>query len=115
MQLNVVFIDDEADFGEIFQELFKSEAIKVNFFSCPKQAIEYVKNNSVDVCFIDYRIPQTTGDKIAQQLPAAIPKYLLTGELDVQPEYNFNAILPKPFDSNKIRAIFSQLLAKKNA
>ena len=59
--------------------------------------------------FIDYRLPQTTGDDVAQKLDPSIPKVLITGDHHVQTTYQFIACLEKPTKDEDIFAIIAQV------
>ena len=105
MQLKVYYLDDEAELCEIFSEYFSSPEIKIITFIDPVRAIEAAKENPPDVVFVDFRLPKTTGDQVAQSLDPHIPKYLLTGELSPNTKYHFKKIISKPYNIVEIQEI----------
>jgi CheY-like chemotaxis protein len=113
MSLNVMFVDDEEALCECFKDLFENNEIKITTFSDPKIALENVTALKPDLIFVDYRIPSMNGDELASKLPPSIPKYLITGELEPKPNYNFNGILPKPFDYKKLEQVLAEHLKSK--
>ena len=113
MPLKVLFLDDEPLLGENFADEFSSEAVQVDTFTEPKLAIAHAIKYPPDLIFLDYRLPGTTGDEVAQLMAPGIPKYLLTGDLSVKTKYAFTAIFTKPVDPKNILTVLSQVIAKK--
>lgn len=121
MNLKVLFLDDEIDLCEIFCDFFSTPNIEIITFTDSEKAIDYSHNNDLDLIVLDYRLPKTNGDIVAARMPRSIPKYLLTGELEVEPEFDFVSVLRKPFEGKEIKRIIDetmknkQLLGKKYA
>ena len=113
MQVKVFFIDDEPALCEIFLDEFSSQVIQVSAFTDPKLGIAESFKCPPDVFFIDYRLPNTTGDLVANNLPSHIPKYLVTGNTMVSAPKGFEAVLAKPIDMEKIWNIIRDLQMKK--
>ena len=111
--LEVVYIDDELELCELFGELFSSELVHVTTFTDPDAAIQHCKTHNIDVFFLDWRMPTTDGDQLAQVLPKEPPKYLVTGEAYVATEYQFLGLLPKPYDQELVQKILTNLLNEK--
>ena len=105
MLLKVLYLDDEEDLCEIFMDLFSGNQFEIITFSNPVEAIEYLKNNEVDLIFLDYRLPGTNGDKVAQMIGGNTPKYLVTGEIVVECKYPYLQILKKPLEVSVIKNI----------
>lgn len=107
MPLKIVYLDDEVGLCEVFMEYFSSENVEIKIFSVPAEAIDEINTNPPDVIFLDYRLPGTTGDLIAQSLDPKIPKYLITGELEVNTQYKFEKVFSKPFVVNEIEEVIN--------
>ena len=105
MAISVYYLDDEPELLELFSDLISSDEIIVRTFSDPKLALEAILARPPDLLFLDYRLPNTTGDKIALQLDPKIPKILITGDLEITLEANFTAILHKPFSSKDVKTL----------
>lgn len=103
MSLKILYLDDEALLCEIFMDTFASEKFHVSTFTDAKLAIASTKSDPPDVIFVDRRLPHTTGDIVALNMPSDIPKYLVSGDNEIKTDYQFTAILKKPFDENEIR------------
>lgn len=115
MFVKVYYIEDEPDLCELFCDLFSSSNIEISTFSDVEMAIATAQSNPPDVFFVDYRLPDTNGDLIAQRLDPQIPKYLVTGEMSIQTKYQFNKIIQKPYKQAEIAEILNGLLQKKSA
>ncbi len=113
MPLKVLFIDDEVDICEIYRDYFSSPEIEVIVFSDPKKGLDFYRAQAVDVVFLDYRMPGTTGDLLASAMGGQIPKYLITGEINLETTYPFVSILSKPVELEQVSEILKQLLLSK--
>ncbi len=114
MPIHVMYLDDERELCEIFSETFSSNDVAITTFAEANQAIDFSKENSLDVIFVDYRLVGTTGDLAALAMPSDIPKYLITGEAKVTPTYNFKNILSKPYDYDLITEVLQSFISKKS-
>ncbi len=112
MPLKVYYLDDEPDLLSNFADLFESPQVAITTFSDPQKAIEAGISAPPDLFFIDNRIPGTSGSKVAHALPAEVPKFLVTGDILVIPEYPFKAILGKPYDVDEIQGIIRSFFSR---
>ncbi len=103
MQLEVVYIDDEIDLCEMFSEAFSSPKIHITTYMDPNQAIAGIAANAPDLIFIDFRLPNITGDKIALKMDPKIQKVLITGDLQVKVEASFDRVFYKPVDFEQLQ------------
>jgi CheY-like chemotaxis protein len=103
MPLRIYYLDDEPDLLEIFAELFGSSEVTVTTFTDPNKAVEAIMASPPDLLFLDYRLPNTTGDKIALQLDPKIPKALITGDLTLNLEAKFDAMFEKPISHQEVQ------------
>lgn len=108
MSLKIIYLDDEPDLCELFSDEFSSDGVLISTFFDVQKAIDAAKTTKPDLIFIDYRLPDTNGDKVAQAMPADIPKYLITGDYSVDTHYKFNGFFAKPWAPEAIRALFSE-------
>ena len=113
MPLKVLYLDDERDLCDIIASVFSSDEIKIVIFTEPSEAIEHARKDPPDLILLDYRIPGTSGDLVAQAMDPAIPKYLISGDLSVSANYKFEKILAKPPDFEEIQKIFEYWHGKK--
>ena len=108
MFLKIYYLDDEADLCELFADHFSSDNVIITTFVDPKVAMEEIKKNPPDLFFVDYRLPNMTGDEVAKALDPKIPKFLVSGEFSINTDYKFDLILSKPIDV----ALITQLISK---
>ena len=116
MPLKVYYLDDEVELCENFAELFTDDYIFVTTFSNVKEFLLMTQEFPPDLAFLDYRLFNITGDAVASELPATLPKYLITGNFNLKTKSNFIEVLHKPFDTQKISAIldlYSRIKRKK--
>ena len=102
MPCKIVYVDDESDLCQNFRDYFTSDRVSVETFSAPELAMDFLKSNTPDFLVVDYRMPGTTGEKIAFSLSDQIPKILVTADFNVVTTYPFLKILEKPFDYEEI-------------
>jgi CheY-like chemotaxis protein len=112
MSLKVYYLDDEPALLEIFSDTFSSEEIQITTFSDPKEAIAAIKSSPPDLLFLDFRLPNTTGVAIAQQLDPNIPKALISGDLSLKPEVPFDAVFEKPIKISEVLSFIEGFAAK---
>ena len=103
MSFNIYYLDDEPLLCDLFVDYFESDDISITTFTLPELALKAAADKAPDLFFIDYRLPGTTGDIVALELPADIPKVLITGEINPKPEYQFDKIFLKPYNSTLIQ------------
>ena len=108
MPLRIFYLDDERELVDIFVELFSGPDREIVVFTDPSKAIQAAQEDAPDIFFIDYRLPNLTGDQVAQRLDPRLPKILVTGEIDVKVTYKFMNILEKPYKVYVIEAILNQ-------
>ncbi len=112
MPLKVYYLDDEPELVEIFKDSYSSKDFEITGFTQPDQAVKIIQENPPDVLFIDYRLPNTTGDRIAQKIDSTIPKALITGDLFLQPITHFDIIFKKPYDDDEIISFLNKIKEK---
>jgi len=110
MKLKIFYLDDETDLLEMFSDTFSSPDREITTFYDPKTAIGAIRQTPPDILFIDYRLPNYTGDQIAQMLDPKIPKVLITGDMQVKCDYKFLAIFEKPYSAGKVEEILDKLV-----
>ena len=115
MPLKVNYLDDEEALCEIFVDSFASKDIEVTTFTDPVKAIASCLNNPPDMIFVDYRLPGTTGDEVVKSIAASVPKYLITGDINVKTEHKFIAVFSKPYKPEDIQRVLDGFLKIKSA
>jgi DNA-binding response OmpR family regulator len=113
--LDVLYLDDEPDLCMIFSDEFTSDEIQIRTFTDPEMAITDAKRIPPQIIFLDYRLPATTGDQVAQAMPPGIPIYLVTGDITVKTSFSFEAVFDKPFNADEIRRVLNSWLKRRTS
>ncbi len=113
MPLKIIYLDDEADLCEMFKENMESPEVQIWTFTDPKDLFKQVEAIQPDLVFLDYRLPNTNGDLVAARLDPSIPKVMITGDFDVEPQSNFQKILQKPFSFSELESYILEQLKRK--
>lgn len=114
VQHKVYFLDDEPDICSMFADNFADASISIRTFTDPKDALLAARSEPPVLFFIDFRLPGTTGDEVAEQLDPSIPVVLLSGDLDVETKTSFVHKLSKaPFPWREIEDLLARYLRKK--
>lgn len=99
----IYYLDDELALCDIFKAYLSDEQTQVETFSIGSDAIAACKLKKPDLMFIDYRLSETSGDQVARALDPAIPKVLVTGELDLSVDDLFLTVIAKPYKLKSIK------------
>ena len=65
---SILMVDDDEEFLFVSESYLKRKECNIKTMSNPIEAIEYLKENDVDVLFIDYFMPQMTGEEVINEL-----------------------------------------------
>lgn len=117
MPLSIVYLDDELDLLIMFTELFSSSDFVIKTFQKPEEAIHEINVKPPDLVIFDYRLPNTTGDKIALSINPDIPKVLISGDLSIEYKADYLKIFRKPYSDIEMREFliqFKNSLEEKN-
>ncbi len=108
--LKVYYLDDEPDLLELFTDTFSSARIAVKTFHDPRAFVQAVEAERPDVVFLDFRLPQTNGDLVAQAIDSKIRKVLVTGDVSVRSVTQFEQVFEKPYSIRVIADYLQSLL-----
>lgn len=107
MTYTIFYIDDEADLLEMFVDSHASDEFEIHVFTQPQDLLEALGAKKPDLVLIDFRLPGTNGDHLAQQidqkLKRSVPKALITGDLRISPTSRFIKIFSKPYDPHDMQ------------
>lgn len=105
---NIVYLDDEIELTNIFDLLFQQTFHNVTVFNNEHEAIAFCKASPPDMFFVDYRLEQMTGDKVAAELDPTIKTILVTGDIKIECEFKFDAVIKKPFKLSELLQTVTQ-------
>ncbi len=103
-QFQVVIVDDEPEICEILAEFLIMNRYKVNSFVSAKEALEFMKKNTVHLIISDDRMPIMTGveflTEVRVEFGRHIPFIMVTGQSDLSKEeailWGATELLAKP-------------------
>jgi len=106
----VYYVDDEPQLTRHFRAYMERRGFSVRVFRDAAATIEACRKDPPRVLFIDYRLEETTGDKVADAVAHEIKKVLVTGDLNTHTDDRFCAVLNKPFKLEKALELVNDLL-----
>src|SRR4051812_48381618 len=112
MPLKVLMLDDEPDYGDLFMDTFASPDVDVTTFVDPEAAIAAARRSPPDLIFLDFRLPQTTANHVAPRLPANVPIYILSGELNPDVTFPCAGVITKPFKKQEVLALMKSIAVR---
>lgn len=107
---NIIYLDDEVELTHIFKLFFQDSDHNVLTFTDEDAALSHCQQHCPDIVFIDYRLSNMRGDEVAVRLPKEVRKVLVTGDITVENEFLFDAIIKKPFRLAELLSIVDELL-----
>jgi len=110
---NILVVDDNKDFADVFCDMLKSNNYKAESCYGGNQALEIVKNGEVDIVFLDIRMPEMDGIETLKAVKKIKPDatvIMMTGysvdELVHRAiEENASDIIYKPFEIDKVLSL----------
>lgn len=106
--LTAVVVDDSEDCRTLIGIVTSMAGFQVSSFSCPLEALRYVKEHPVDMVFTDFRMPKMDGITFireARKVHRDIPIVMITGDpnapelKDLSPECSASELFVKPFST----------------
>lgn len=119
MKIKAVSIDDEIMNIYLLEEMLKNTGIEVFSFDEPLKALEYIKQNQVDILFVDYHMPVMNGIEVLALVKEYHPELLvimITAHKDRRDirlqalQAGVNDFLTKPVDSEEFNMKIKNLL-----
>lgn len=113
MPLKIFYLDDEPMLLEMFIDNFSGPGREIRTFTQPPVLIQAIKAEPADVLFVDYRLPNYTGDQVSHLIDPKIPKVLITADSQVALTYPYTAVFEKPYRPIPIEELIQRLEAAK--
>jgi two-component system response regulator HydG len=83
----ILIIDDDIDICQLLERFFKKKGHQALFFTNGKKALDYLKENTADIVFCDFRLPDTDGKEMLQKIKEiniSTQVIIITGYSDVK-------------------------------
>lgn len=118
MKMTVVVIDDFDEMSDAVAEVLESEQFDVVGFCDPREALDYINENKVEVVITDIRMPEIDGTEVIRRLKETDPLIQViimsaypSIQLIIQMlEVGAADFLIKPFDVDILRRVVEQAL-----
>jgi|LGOV01.1.fsa_nt_gb HD-like signal output (HDOD) protein len=119
MSKTVMFVDDESFILRSLKRLFKNEPYNVILMNSAADALDYLKNNSVDLVISDIRMPRMDGFEFLSIVKKEYPKILrvaLSGFTESKTIYKLiekniaKLYLFKPWDNYELKLNIKRIL-----
>ncbi len=108
MKLKVIYLDDEPDLCDLFADSLESDDWSIFTFSDPREALGQIEHIKPDMIFVDYRMPKLNGDEFCFAVGGEVPKFLITGDLELKARYPFKRIFHKPYNISEVRSLLQE-------
>jgi len=107
---NILIVDDNKDFADVFCDLLRSKTYKADSCYGGKQALSMLKDEDYDIFFVDIRMPEMDGIETLIEIKKKKPEstvIMMTGySVDEMVhralEENATDIIYKPFEVDKV-------------
>ena len=66
--VKVLLVDDDENFAFAMKMLLKKQRLAIQSMVNPEEALEYLKENKVNIILLDYYMPQMTGEQFLKKL-----------------------------------------------
>ncbi len=112
--MKIIYVDDEKNAYKNFQYdvEHRTDITSLVYFQRPLMALEYVKDNSIDVAFLDVTMPEMNGIELAKELKKINPSieiiYVTGYEEYALEAYKVGgrAFLTKPYTEEELEEVF---------
>lgn len=113
----IMVVDDDPSICALLKRSLINNKWEINVFDSPEQALEYGKNNRIDLMITDISMPQMTGTELIRGIKSIkpdIPVIVMSsaidaGVLEETAKYGVVDYFRKPFD---LPALKSRVMAK---
>lgn len=86
MERKILIVDDDADIRNIFEQAFSQKGYVVRLSESAEEAMEILKQENINVFFLDLRLPEMSGVELCKQIKKTNPMtviYAVTGHASI--------------------------------
>lgn len=113
----IMVVDDDPDVCALLKHSLVNHKWEVSVFENPQAALEYGKNNRIDLVITDINMPQMTGQELIREIKSAkpeIPVIVMSSAINpyIMEETALHGVVDyfrKPFD---LTALKNRIMAK---
>jgi CheY-like chemotaxis protein len=102
----ILVVDDEEAVCSTIDEFLRRDGHEVETTCVPGDAVEFCRKRYFDLIFLDYHLPETTGDQVVSQLRQINPRQrivLMSGHRPYPPLGEADFFIRKPFAADILR------------
>ena len=107
----ILVVDDEPTICRILTELFMLDGHAVHTATTPGDAIELCRMRHFDLVFLDYYLPEMTGDKLVGIIRRTSPRQkiiLMTGQRPFPRVGEADFLIRKPLTTEIVRDVIAR-------
>ena len=115
----LLIIDDDVDLAQLLEEFLTPFNFKVTIQNSPKEGIDFLNNNEMDVVVLDIMMPEMDGFQALRKIRefSTIPVIMLTARGEVTDrivglELGADDYMPKPFEPRELLARIQSILRR---
>jgi DNA-binding NtrC family response regulator len=116
----ILYVDDEESNLRIFKNTFRRD-FNIYLANSAQAAIEFLKNNKVDVLITDQRMPGITGIELLKEVHGMFPeipphRLMISGYAEPSDintafeQYGLFKFIHKPWDSEKLKQVILNVI-----
>ncbi|MFH1807530.1 MAG: response regulator [Pseudomonadota bacterium] len=118
----ILFVDDEENILSALRRVLRKENYELIFCGSPVEALQILKEQSVDIVVSDHLMPEMTGLEfvaVVKDLHPQTMRVILTGQADLELAVSainkgqVNYFLLKPWNDLELKIVLKQLLAQR--
>jgi DNA-binding response OmpR family regulator len=118
---HILVVDDDVTNAKLLKFLLQDEGYEVTTTASPREALEHLETNHIDMCMIDVVLPEINGLELCRLVRqrSNLPIMVLSALSDVKDKVNglhagADDYVVKPFDPNEVIARTWALLRRSN-
>jgi DNA-binding NtrC family response regulator len=118
---NILVLDDVEDAGILIKRILTRKGHEVFNFTLEEEALEWVKQNSIDLAILDIKLKKSSGIEVLKSIKEISPTtkvIMLTGYPTLETaqqaiQLGANEYLVKPIDKHELEEKVAKVLAQK--
>jgi len=118
----ILMIDDDKQLTELVDEFLSMKKYSIIIKHNPIEALEFMKNNKIDIIILDIMLPEMDGFQVLQKIrhELSTPVIMLTARGEVTDrivglELGADDYLPKPFEPRELLARIQSILRRSHS
>jgi len=116
----VLLVEDERSIRELVKTVLSADGHMVVETNNGVEGLSVFRKEPFDLIIIDFGIPFMQGDELAVRIKQLVPHQpilMMTGQGVIRPgpRNPVDAVIPKPFDLERLRQVTARLLEKREA